>query len=111
MEAGSAQWCTEKGQKEMGTNCNAGHSTEMWEATFSARVVGRWKRLLRGAVESPSLEILRTQLDTVPEPALADPVLSRVLDETLCRAAFQPPLPCDPVKHFMGEYIYEKAER
>lgn len=38
-------------------------------------------------VKSPS-SILRTQLDRVLEPALADPMLSRDLGVVLCRDAF-----------------------
>jgi len=35
----------------------------MWKNIFTVRVTKHWNRLPREAVESPSLEILKTHLD------------------------------------------------
>jgi len=37
----------------------------MWKNFFPLRVTEHWNRLPRGVVESPSLEIFKTHLDTV----------------------------------------------
>ena len=39
--------------------------TNMWKNFFTVRVTEHWNRLPREAVESPSLEIFKTHLDTV----------------------------------------------
>ena len=44
---------------------------------FPLRVMEPWPRLPRGAVESPSLEILKTHLDAV-QPTLGDPAWAGV---------------------------------
>ena len=36
----------------------------MWKIFYVVRVMGYWDRLPRGVVESPSMEIFKTQLDS-----------------------------------------------
>ena len=40
--------------------------TNMRNSFFTVRVAEHWNRLSREAVESPSMEILKTQLDAYP---------------------------------------------
>lgn len=72
-EHDSSQWCpvTEKHRKFF----------QNVRKTSTVRIVEHWPRLHGEVVKSPSFEIFKTQLDTVPgQPALGDLALSRGVD-------------------------------
>jgi len=64
------------------------------DALSTVTMTEHWHGLPREVVESPSLEIFKTQLDMAPSNMLfvGDPALSRWLDEMISRGLFQPPV-------------------
>jgi len=77
MEQCFSQWCPVTGQEAMGTNWNTGNSIKILKKSFfTVRMVKHWIVLPREVVLYPSLEIVKTHLDT-EQPALTDPVISR----------------------------------
>lgn len=69
---------------------------------LTLRVVKHRHRFSSKVIESPPLEIPRTQLDHIPEhPALAQAAVSRTLDEVISRPPFPPQLSCDSVTSFL----------
>lgn len=60
---------------------------------FPEKAVKYWNRMLRKMVESPSLEIVKTQLDTIPCNMLQPPLLKQ---QGCSRSAQEvPSSPCD----------------
>lgn len=59
MEPGSPQWCAVTEQETAATTWNTGNF-DIWEKDFfDVRVIKQCHRLLREAVQSPSLKILK----------------------------------------------------
>ena len=81
---------------------------------FTLRVTEHWHRLPRGAVGSPSLEILKTHLGWGPvQPALGDPASAAGLDWMICRGPFQPLPFCDSIIQYgraTWVYMEERGE-
>ena len=71
---------------------NEASGSRAGDALFTVTMTEHWHWLPREVVESPSLEILKTQLDMAPSNLLCvgDPALSRWLDEMISRGLFQP---------------------
>ena len=63
--------------------------------TFSGRTIKHWNRLLGEMVESPSLEIFKTQLDRGLDNLNWGPAFNRRLDLMVSSISFQPKVCCD----------------
>ena len=64
MRPGSSHWCVAIGQRVMAENLNIGSTILTWKNFYMVRVMEHWNRLPREAVESPSMGILKTRVDT-----------------------------------------------
>lgn len=65
------------------------------EKTFIGRTIKHWNRLLREMVESPSLEIFKTQLDKALHNLSRCTAFNRRLDHMVSSVSFQPRRCCD----------------
>lgn len=80
-----------------------------------------WYRLLREAVDSPSLAKFKTQLDSPRQATLADRAWAGSLNEAISRYAFQPQEFCDSMggggegggkeRKFFYIYMWAKSPR
>ena len=64
-EPGSFQWCPMTGPEAVGTNWNTGGSLWTSRNFLTVSVIEHWHRLPKEVVESPTLEILKKNLDIV----------------------------------------------
>lgn len=67
----------------------------MRKSLFTLKVALLWNRLSREVMESPSLEIFKTLLDTCLCDLLEGACFSRGLDQRTSRSSFQPVQLCD----------------
>ena len=115
-EPGSFQWCPVAGPEAMGTNWtdrtrDNGHrlkhrrfALNIREHLFTVRVTEHWNRLPREAVESPSLNILKSWWHDRHDSwqlTLGGPAWAGGLDKMTSRRAFQSQPFCDPVIIFL----------
>ena len=75
--------------------------TNMGKNFFTVRMTEHWNRLPREAVESPSMEILKTHLGAYLCNLLQQTCFSRGLDLMISRGPFQPLQFCDSMKTWL----------